>query len=130
MENTITWLVRFGHVATAAVWCGGFACLAFILVPLQARERQAAIGRGAIGLIRILTYSGTATLFFGILLVTRTRGFGQLFAGEWGGIICVSFLTAIVLLGIGDGALRPALRRLAAGGDARMASSSPCSRSG
>jgi hypothetical protein len=53
--------------------------------------------------------------------VWRTRGFGNLFKGEWGGIVCVSFLTAIVLLGIGDGTLRPALRRVAEGSDGRAA---------
>jgi putative copper export protein len=121
METMVTWLVRYGHVLTGAIWCGGYACLALVLIPASERERSPVLDRLASTLVRALTYTGTATLFFGIILVTRTRGFGNLFSGEWGGIICASILMAIVLLGIGDGALRPALRRLAADGDGRAA---------
>ena len=121
MENLITWLVRYGHLLTGAVWCGGYACLALVLVPVLERERHPALDRLALTVTRLLTYAGTLTLVFGLLLVARTRGFESLFGGEWGGIVCASFLTAIVLLGIGDGALRPALRRVAAGGEGRPA---------
>lgn len=121
METVITWLVRYGHLVTGAIWCGGYACLALALIPALERERNPALNRLAIAITRLLTYTGTFTLVFGLLLVARTRGFGNLFGGEWGGIVCASFLTAIVLLGIGDGAMRPALRRAAAGGEARSA---------
>ena len=49
----------------------------------------------------------------------HARGYGNLLRGEWGMLIGLSFLVAVALLGIGDGALRPALRRLASGGDGR-----------
>ena len=110
-----TWLIRYGHVLGGAVWVGGYALLALVIVPLLERERSATLGRMAIAAVRVLTYAGTLTLGFGIALITRTRGFGSLFGGEWGALIIASFVTAIALLGIGDGALRPALRRLAAG---------------
>ena len=64
-----------------------------------------------------ITYAGTATIIFGLLLIMRTRGFSSLWGGEWGGIVLTSLAIAVVLLGIGDGALRPALRRLADTGD-------------
>jgi hypothetical protein len=62
-----------------------------------------------------MTYTGMATIFFGILLITRTRGFGSLWGGEWGVLIIASAVVAVALLGIGDGALRPALRRMGQG---------------
>jgi putative copper export protein len=110
-----TWLIRYGHVLGGAVWVGGYALLALVIVPLLERERSATLGRMAIAAVRVLTYAGTLTLGFGIALITRTRGFGSLFGGEWGALVIASFVTAVALLGIGDGALRPALRRLAAG---------------
>jgi hypothetical protein len=64
-----------------------------------------------------LTYTGTATIIFGVVLITRTRGFGSLLDGEWGVLIIVSAILAVVLLGLGDGGLRPALRRLPETGD-------------
>jgi hypothetical protein len=117
MNTTVTWLVRYGHVLGAALWAGGYALLAFVIVPLLARAPGETLGRLAIAAVRLLTYAGTATIFFGILLIGRTRGMASLVGGEWGGIVIASFVTAVALLGIGDGALRPALRRLAAGGD-------------
>ena len=65
--------------------------------------------------MRVLTCAGTLTIGFGLALVTRTRGFAGSLGGEWGALVIASSATAIALLGIGDGALRPALRRLAEG---------------
>ena len=111
LTATVTWLVRYGHVVGGALWVGGYIVLAFLLIP--------ALAKGAAGLesltettVRVLTYSGTATIFFGLVLVSRTRGYSSLLKGEWGGIVVTCIGIAIVLLGIGDGALRPALRRL------------------
>ena len=121
MSDVVTWLVRYGHVLGGAAWLGGYAVLALAIVPLLEQGPNETLGRLAVTVVRILTYAGTLTIFFGIFLITRTRGFANLFGGEWGGIVIASFVTAVALLGIGDGALRPALRRLAAGGDGAAA---------
>ncbi|MFN8536204.1 MAG: hypothetical protein U0232_01840 [Thermomicrobiales bacterium] len=86
METSITWLVRYAHLLTGAVWCGGYACLALVIVPALQRERQPAIDRLALGVTRFLTYAGTLTLVFGLLLVTRTRGLRQSFQGGMRGL--------------------------------------------
>ena len=121
MCDIVTLLVRYGHVLCGAVWLGGYAVLALAIVPLLEKGPNETLGRLAVTVVRLLTYAGTLTIFFGILLITRTRGFANLFGGEWGGIVIASFVTAVALLGIGDGALRPALRRLAAWGDGAAA---------
>ncbi|HYI14837.1 MAG TPA: hypothetical protein VEX37_05575 [Thermomicrobiales bacterium] len=117
MEETLTWLVRYGHVAFAAAWLGGYLGLALWVVPLLERERNAALGQIAIGAARVISAVGTITILFGALLIWRTRGYGNLFDGEWGMIVISSIVVAIALMGISDGALRPALRRLIDTGD-------------
>lgn len=97
--------------------------LALVIMPLLARGNGAneLLQRLAVTVVRVLTYAGMATIFFGIVLITRTRGFANLFSGEWGAIVIACFVIAIALLGIGDGSLRPALCTLAATGDGRAA---------
>ncbi len=55
---------------------------------------------------------------FGIVLITRTNGFAHLFGSAWGSLIITGFVIAIALLGIGDGALRPAILRISKTGNA------------
>ncbi len=121
MTDTVTWLVRYGHVLGAAVWVGGYALLALVIVPLMGQGANATLGRLTVTAVRVLTYAGTITIGFGLVLITRTRRFASLFTGAWGGLVIASIVTAIALLGIGDGALRPALRRLAVTGDGAAA---------
>ena len=121
MNVILLWLIRYGHVLGGAVWVGGYALLALVIVPALEKGANEALVRLAINAVRLLTYAGTLTIFFGILLITRTRGFASLLRGEWGMIIIACIVIAIALLGIGDGALRPALRQLADGGDGRRA---------
>lgn len=116
--TVLTWLIRYGHVLGGATWVGGYVLLALVIVPVLERGASEPVIRLAIGAVRLLTYAGTLTIGFGIALITRTRGFGNPF-GEWGALIVASFVVAVALLGIGDSALRPALRRLASGGDGR-----------
>lgn len=112
-----TWLVRYGHVLSAGIWLGGYALLALVLLPRLEKQANETLLAVTLATVRLLTYAGTATLVFGLLLVTRTRGFARLFAGgEWGGIVVSGLLIAVALLGIGDGALRPALKQLPKGG--------------
>ena len=119
---TSPWLFRYGHVLGAGLWVGGYALLALIIIPLLAKEPNNTLRQVAITSVQVLTYSGVATIFFGILLIMRTRGFAAIIqGGEWGGIIIICIIMAIALLGMGDSALRPALQRLAETGDSRPA---------
>jgi putative copper export protein len=117
----LTWLIRYGHVLGGALWLGGYVVLALVIVPMFAKGTNETVQRLAITTVRVLTYAGTATIFFGIILITRTRGMDTLFAGEWGALVLASAVIALLLLGMGDGALRPALARLHETGDAMRA---------
>lgn len=121
MASMLTWLVRYGHVLSGAVWVGGYAFLALAVIPLLEKNPSETLSRLAIRCVRMLTYAGTLTIGFGVVLITRSRGFGNLLRGEWGFIILTCIVFAVVLLGLGDSALRPALRQLAATGDGRAA---------
>ncbi len=114
----VSWLVRYGHILGAAMWVGGYALLAFFIIPLIEKGESEKLVRLAITTVRFLTYIGTLTMGFGIVLITRTNGFADLFRSAWGGFIITAFVIAIVLLGIGDGALRPAILRIRKTGDA------------
>lgn len=121
MTLTITWLIRYGHVLAGAIWLGGYALLALVIIPIMRRGTNPVLDQLAMTAVRLLTYAGMLTIFFGVVLITRTRGTASLFTGEWGLLIGISFALAVALLGVGDGALRPALRRLAATGDGAAA---------
>lgn len=121
MDTTLTWLIRYGHVLFGASWLGGYLGLALWVVPMLERNRDAAVGRLALGAARVISAIGTITMIFGALLIWRTRGYGNLFDGEWGMIVITSIVIATALMGIGDGALRPALRRVIETGDGSAA---------
>ena len=118
MTMFVSWLIRYGHVLGAAIWVGGYALLAFCIVPHVGKEANEIFVQLAITTVRVLTYTGTLTMGFGIILITRTHGFADLFGSAWGSLIITGFVIAIVLLGIGDGALRPAILRMSKTGDA------------
>lgn len=111
MVMFVSWLIRYGHVLGAAIWVGGYALLAFVIVPLLGKDANEILVRLAVMTVRVLTYTGTLTMGFGIILITRTNGFANLFGSAWGNLIITGFVIAIALLGIGDGALRPAILR-------------------
>lgn len=111
----ISWLIRYGHVLGAAIWVGGYALLAFFIVPLIGKGAGETLAQLAISSVRILTYAGTLTMGFGIVLITKTNGFVNLIGTLWGACIIAGIVIAVALLGIGDGALRPAIRRVARG---------------
>jgi uncharacterized membrane protein len=116
----ITWLVRYGHVLGGGIWLGGYALFALALVPLMEKEQNPTLVGAATALVRLISYAGSVTILFGLILITRTRGFGAILrGGEWGGIIVTCILIAFALMGIGDSALRPALRRVAETSDYR-----------
>lgn len=118
----LTWLIRFGHVLGGGLWVGGYALLALVIIPLLKKEPNSILLPVATLTVRLLTYAGVATIIFGLILITQTRGFAALSSGgEWGGIVVACIVIALALLGIGDGALRPALRHLAETGDSRRA---------
>ncbi len=115
VESIVTWLVRWVHVMGAAFWVGGYVVMAFVIVPRLAHEASEPLKRAALLLTRVLSYSGALTILAGLVLVARTRGYGQLLAGEWGGIVIASVVLALAMMGIGDSGLRPALRRIEPG---------------
>ena len=115
VESVITWLVRYLHVTGATFWVGGYLLMAFVIVPRLAREPSESLARVALLGARVLSFSGALTIVAGLVLIARSRGYGQLFRGEWGGIVIASAALAVAMMGIGDSGLRPALRRVAAG---------------
>jgi hypothetical protein len=118
----ITWLIRYGHVLGGGLWMGGYALLAIVLIPFMVKHANHTLVPVALTTIRVLTYAGMATIVFGLVLITRTRGFAAISrGGEWGGIVIICIAIAVALLGIGDGGLRPALRQLVETGDSRRA---------
>ncbi len=112
MDALIAWAVRSIHILGAALWLGGYGIVLFVIVPHLARERDESIRRLAMASVRVLSISGTLTILAGLVLIWRTRGYGFLLAGEWGGIVITCFVLAFALMGIGDSGLRPAIRRL------------------
>jgi putative copper export protein len=112
MDAILTWLVRTIHILGAACWLGGYAVMLLVIVPALAREPGESIRLVALTTARVLSISGALTVLAGLALIWRTRGYGFLFAGEWGGIVVSSFVLAIVMGAIGDALLRPAIRRL------------------
>ena len=117
MDSIVTWFVRWLHVMGGAFWVGGYLVMAFVIVPRLAHEASEPLKQAALLATRVLTYSGALTIVAGLFLVARTRGYGQLFAGEWGGIVIGSAILALAMMGIGDSALRPAIRRIEPGSD-------------
>ncbi len=119
MISLLAWIIRYGHVLSAAVWVGGYTLLAFLVVPLLGKGASETLVQLSITAVRFLTYAGTLTIAFGLVLITRTNGFDHLFGSAWGSLVLVAIVIAIILLGIGDGALRPAIRKSAVIGNAR-----------
>ena len=120
MTTIVSWLIRYGHVLGAALWVGGYALLAFFIIPLLGNEPNEILLRLALTTIRVLTYTGTLTMGFGFVLITRTNGFAHLFGSAWGSLIIAGIVIAFALLGIGDGALRPAIRSIRKTGNVRV----------
>jgi copper transport protein len=113
MDTLITWLTRSLHVLGAAVWIGGYAVLALAIVPALAREPSDALRRLALATVRLVSFAGGLTILAGLVLVARSRGYASLLTGgEWGLNIISAAVIAVILMGIGDSGLRPALRRL------------------
>jgi putative copper export protein len=112
MEAILNWLVRTIHILAAACWLGGYAVMLLVIVPALAREHTETVRRIALTTARVLSISGAVTVLAGLALIWRTRGYGSLFGGEWGGIVISSIVLAIVMGAIGDALLRPAIRRL------------------
>jgi putative copper export protein len=115
MDLIVNWLVRALHLLGAAVWLGGYAVIGLIVAPALARERSEPLLRVALALVRLNSFAGTLTILAGLVLIARTRGFGLLLGGEWGGIVISAAVLAVALMALGDSGLRPALRRLGEG---------------
>ena len=112
LDALVNWLVRSLHVLGAAVWVGGYAMIAFAIVPALARDPHEVLLRLALRAVRVLSLAGTLTIFAGAVLIGRSRGYGSLLSGEWGGIVISAIVLSIGLMALGDSGLRPALRRV------------------
>ena len=112
VDSLITWAVRAAHVVGAAIWLGGYAVMLLAIVPYLARERSETVRAIALTTARVISMASAVTVLAGLLLIWRTRGYGFLLVGEWGGIVISSIVLAVVLGAIGDAGLRPAIRRL------------------
>jgi putative copper export protein len=112
VDSLITWAVRAVHVFGAALWLGGFAVMLLAIVPSLARERNEAVRAIALATARVISIAGAVTVIAGLVMISRSRGYGLLLAGEWGGIVIGSIVLAVIMGAIGDAGLRPAIRRL------------------
>jgi putative copper export protein len=120
VDSLITWAVRAVHVVGAAIWLGGYAVMLLAIVPYLAKEpvRQAqgklheTIKALAITTVRVISMASLVTVIAGLVMISRSRGYGFLLVGEWGGIVISSIVIAIIMGAIGDAGLRPAIRRL------------------
>ena len=112
VDSLVTWAVRAVHVVGAAIWVGGYAIILFAIVPYLARERNETVRAIALTTVRVISMASLVTVLAGLVLIWRTRGYGFLLAGEWGGIVVSSIVVAIIMGAIGDAGLRPAIRRL------------------
>jgi putative copper export protein len=112
LDQLLTWAVRSAHVLGAAFWLGGYAIMLLVIVPYLARERNETVRTLALATTRVISFAGALTIVAGLALIWRSRGYGFLLMGEWGGIIISCFIIAFAMMGVGDSGLRPALRRL------------------
>jgi putative copper export protein len=112
LDSLITWAVRAVHVFGAALWLGGFAVMLLAIVPSLARDRNEGVRAIALATARVISIAGAVTVIAGLVMISRSRGYGFLLVGEWGGIVVGSIVLAIIMGAIGDAGLRPAIRRL------------------
>ena len=112
VDSMLTWAVRSIHVLGAALWLGGYAVMLLAIVPFLARERNETVRAIALATTRVLSIAGALTVVAGLVMISRSRGYGFLLVGEWGGIVVSSIVIAVIMGAIGDAGLRPAIRRL------------------
>ncbi len=110
MDDFVGLLVRYLHVAGAVVWVGGYAVLTFAILPAAASAPAQPVSAVALRTARLLSGAGLLTILAGVALIPVTRGFGSL-STQWGVSVIVGIVLAVLMMGLGDGALRPALRR-------------------
>ena len=115
VDSLVTWAVRAVHVVGAAVWVGGFAVMLLAIVPYLGRERNETVRGIALATARVISIAGAVTVVAGLVMISRSRGYGFLLVGEWGGIVISSIAIAVMMGFVGDARLRPAIRRLEPG---------------
>ncbi len=81
-------VVRYGYVLDGGVWVGGHALLAMVMMPSMAKQAHHTLMPVALTTLSLLTYTKTATIVLGLVLMTRTRGLAALSrGGEWGNYV-------------------------------------------
>lgn len=109
---TFLWLLRWWHVLSAALWLGGYAFLAGWGIPALRCQQESYLQALCLNLVRTLTYLGLSTMVSGFFLVQFTRGFRQVnWWGQWGLVIMAGMMVATLVMGLGDGVIRPRLRQ-------------------
>ena len=106
VDSPITWLVRSIHVFGAAVWLGGYVVMLLAVIPYLARERNELVRAIALATARVISIAGALTVIVGLVMISRSRGYGFLLVGEWGAIIISSIVLAVIMGAIGDAGLR------------------------
>ena len=91
-NEIITWGVRAIHVVGAAIWVGGYAVMLLAIVPYLAKERNETIKALAVTTVRVISMASLVTVLAGLVMISRSRGYGFLLAGEWGGIVISSIV--------------------------------------
>ena len=106
MDVIGTWLVRSVHIAGAIVWVGSSALLAMVLLPRMARGETGAGLRGAVAATaRVAAIASGVTFVFGLLLIEATRGYRSVFGTQWGTLLLIAIVAAIVMGGLGGAPL-------------------------
>ena len=90
VDSLITWAVRAIHVFGAVLWLGGYGVMLLVIVHHLSRERHETIRAIGLATARVLSLAGALTVVAGLALIWRTRGYGSLLGGEWGGIVITS----------------------------------------
>ena len=106
MDVIGTWIVRSLHIGGAIVWVGSNALLAMVLLPRMGRGEIGAGLRGAVATtVRVAAFAAAVTFVFGLLLIEATRGYRSVFGNQWGTLLLIAIVIAIVMGGLGGAPL-------------------------
>src|SRR5918997_1176235 len=103
VDALITWAGRAVHVFGAALWLGRVAGVFLGDLASPAGGRNEPVRAIALATARVISIAGAVTVIAGLVMISRSRGYGFLLVGEWGGIVVSSIVLAVVMGGGADG---------------------------
>lgn len=125
MSDTLTWVMRFIHVMSGVMWVGGSFLWSMVVAPSIMRNGPPQIRRPFLEatlakITRYLILSGALTIVSGFWVMGLLVGFANItdvFAGKgmpagYGSALGIGVVTAIALLTIGAGVIRPTAHKL------------------